>query len=83
MMIDTRQLIPMTEANQNFSRVARTVDEEGAVVIMKNNKPKYFIADFAEYDEFQAFRAARRARINESASRILTQNMEAFEELAK
>ena len=83
MVIDTKQLIPMTVANQNFSRIARIVDEEGAVVIMKNNKPKYFIADFGEYDEFQAFRAARRAAINESASSILAQNMEAIEELAK
>ena len=83
MMIDTRKLIPLTEANQNFSKIARTVDEEGAVVILKNNKPKYFIADFAEYDEFAAFRAMRAAKVNESADRILAQNMEAFEELAK
>ena len=83
MMIDTKQLIPMTEANQNFSKIIRTVDEEGAVVIMKNNKPKYFIAGFAEYDAFQAYRTARQSKINDAADRILTQNMEAFQELAK
>ncbi len=27
MMIDTDKLVPMTEANQNFSKVVRTVDE--------------------------------------------------------
>ena len=35
MMIDTKRLIPLTEANQNFSKIARTVDEDGAVVILK------------------------------------------------
>ena len=29
MMIDTDNLVTMTEANQNFSSVARTVDENG------------------------------------------------------
>ena len=29
MMVDTKNLVPMTEANQNFSRVVRMVDESG------------------------------------------------------
>ena len=46
MMVDTNYLVPMTEANQNFSRVVRTVDESGLVVILKNNKPRYVVVDF-------------------------------------
>ena len=38
MMVNTEYLVPMTEANQNFSRVVRTVDESGLAVILKNNK---------------------------------------------
>ena len=43
MMIDTENLISMTEANQNFSQVVKKVDEDGTVVILKNNKPKYIV----------------------------------------
>lgn len=43
MRIDTNTIIPMTEANRNFSKVARMVDEKGAAVIMKNNRPRYLI----------------------------------------
>lgn len=35
MMINTDNLISITEANQNFSKVARTVDTQGLVIIMK------------------------------------------------
>lgn len=38
---DTSTMVSMTEANQNFSKVARLVDEKGSAVIMKNNMPKY------------------------------------------
>ena len=45
MIVDTENLISITEANQNFSRVARLVDERGSVVILKNNVPRYLITD--------------------------------------
>ena len=41
MMIDTKNLVSITEANQNFSKVARLVDERGSAVILKNNIPRY------------------------------------------
>ena len=34
MTLDTNLLVPMTEANQNFSKVVRLVDEGGMAVIM-------------------------------------------------
>ena len=46
MIIDTTTMVSMTEANQNFSKVARMVDEKGSAVIMKNNMPKYLVIDF-------------------------------------
>lgn len=45
MIVDTKNLISITEANQNFSRVARLVDEHGSAVILKNNVPRYLITD--------------------------------------
>ena len=80
MMIDTSALVAMTEANQNFSRVARLVDEQGAAVILKNNKPQYAVVDFSEYDSFQAY---RRSLVEQTADRLIEENLEAFQELAK
>ena len=48
--IDTRRLVSMTEANQNFSRVARLVNENGSAVILKNNHPRYLVLDFQKLD---------------------------------
>lgn len=83
MMVDTKNLVPMTEANQNFSRVVRMVDESGLAVILKNNKPRYLVVDFREYEQLQALRELRARRIDQEAERILEENLEAFQELAK
>ena len=80
MMIDTSALVAMTEANQNFSKVARLVDEQGAAVILKNNKPRYAVVDFSEYDSFQAY---RRSLVEQTADRLIEENLDAFQELAK
>lgn len=47
MTIDTNTVVSMSEANQNFSKVARMVDQFGRAVIFKNNSPKYVVLDFA------------------------------------
>lgn len=52
MLVDTNNLVSITEANQNFSKVARMVDESGTVVILKNNVPKYVLQLFDEADEY-------------------------------
>ena len=80
MTINTELLIPMTDANQNFSKVVRLVDEQGLAVILKNNKPRYVVVDFNEYDDFQK---ARVALIEKTANIIMEENIEAFKELAK
>ena len=40
MTIDTNTMISITEANQNFSKVTKLVDERGTAVILKNNVPR-------------------------------------------
>jgi antitoxin Phd len=45
MKINTNQIVSISEANQNFSRIARLVDRNGEVYIFKNNKPKYKLVD--------------------------------------
>lgn len=80
MMINTDAIIPMTDANQNFSKVVHLVDEQGAVVILKNNKPRYAVIDFSEYDGFQEY---RKGLIERTAEQVIEENLEAFQELAK
>ena len=41
MTIDTKTIVSVTEANQNFSRVTRIAEKNGQAVIFKNNKQIY------------------------------------------
>jgi len=80
MMVNTNNLVSITEANQNFSKVARLVDERGSAVILKNNTPRYLIIEFSQAEQLQA--AEDEDAMNISA-RLLKQNREAYEVLAK
>ena len=53
MTVNTKNLVSITEANQNFSRVARLVDENGAAVILKNNVPRYVLLEFSQAEQEQ------------------------------
>ena len=53
MNINTKNLVSITEANQNFSKVARLVDENGSVIILKNNVPRYLVMEFSSAEEEQ------------------------------
>ena len=83
MMVNTNYLVPMTEANQNFSKVVRTVDESGLAVILKNNKPRYVVVDFDEYETIAAAMQMRKSKIDSVADKLIDENMEALLELAK
>jgi len=80
MLVDTENLVPLTEANQNFSRVARMVDERGSVVILRNNVPKYVLLDYAQLQQDDAFADADVATLG---SQIIAQHRHAFEVLAQ
>ncbi len=80
MKINTNNLVSITEANQNFSKVVRKVDESGVVVILKNNVPRYLITEFSQ---FQAEELADDEDVKNIAQRIITKNRRAFEELGK
>lgn len=51
MKIDTNNIFSISEANQNFSKIAKAVDKSGSVVILKNNKPKYIIQPFDSIEQ--------------------------------
>ena len=80
MVINTDNLVSITEANQNFSRVARMVDENGAAVILKNNVPRYVLMEFSQVEDEQQ---ANDEDILEISKRLITKNKQAYEVLAK
>ena len=73
-------MVSVTEANQNFSKVARLVDEHGTAVILKNNVPRYLIIDFSKVESDSV---ASDEDIMSISKRLITQNREAYEVLAK
>lgn len=80
MKINTKSMVSITEANQNFSKVARLVDEVGSAVILKNNMPRYLLIDFSQAETMQT---VSDEDIFDISKRLIAQNKEAYEELAK
>jgi len=80
MMINTNNIVSITEANQNFSRVARMVDENGSAIILKNNAPRYLLIEFSQVEQEQTMPDEDVMSISR---RILAKNREAYEVLAK
>lgn len=80
MTIDTNTMISITEANQNFSKVAKVVDEHGTAVILKNNVPRYLVIDFSKAEKEKI---ADNEDVVAISERLIKQNTEAYGVLAK
>ncbi|MGN0690679.1 MAG: type II toxin-antitoxin system Phd/YefM family antitoxin [Oscillospiraceae bacterium] len=80
MTVNTNTLVSITEANQNFSKVARLVDQNGSAVILKNNVPRYVVLEFSEVEKLQT---AADEDIADISKRLIAKNLEAYKELAK
>lgn len=80
MKVNTDCLVSITEANQNFSKVAKIVDENGSAVILKNNKPRYLIVEFSELEQITL---ADDDDVKSISERLIRSNLEAYKELAK
>ncbi len=80
MTVNTNTLISITEANQNFSKVARLVDQNGSAVILKNNVPRYIVLEFSEVEKVQM---AADEDVADISQRLIAKNLEAYKELAK
>ena len=79
MTIDTNTMISITEANQNFSKVTKLVDERGTAVILKNNVPRYLVIEFSKAESA----VAPDEDVLAISKRLLKKNKEAYEVLAK
>ena len=80
MNINTETITTMTEANQNFSKVAKVAENNGQAVIFKNNRPKYMLIDL---ENSPMIEMTEDEKIDFVAARILKKYKAAFLELAK
>ncbi len=80
MTINTNEIVSVSEANQNFSKVTRIAERNGQAVIFKNNKPKYILLDL---EKNPIIEMTDDEKIDFVAARILKKYKPAFLELAK
>ena len=80
MIVDTRKIVSLTAANQNFSAVARQTDRDGRTVIFKHNRPKYLLVDL-DGDDYLDLTEDERIEI--VARRVMKRHKAAFLEWAK
>ena len=85
MQINLENLVPISDGKQNFSKVARMVDSEGTVVILKNNKPKYVLVEYDTLikNEQGGTEVAERVTVDDVANSVLSRHLDAFKELTK
>ena len=80
MTVNTKTMVSITEANQNFSKVARLVNENGSAVILKNNVPRYIVMEFSEAEKLQT---ASDEDVMSVSKKLIEKNIRAYKELAK
>ena len=79
MKIDSKKMVSISEANQNFSKVARLVDQMGSVTILKNNQPEYVLIKFDEESE----EFLEKTKLLELSEKYIEKNDKAYKKLAE
>lgn len=80
MIVNTNQMLSVSEANQNFSKATKLADQNGSVLLLKNNRPSYMLISLHDNQEFEL---SDDEKIDVVARRVLERHRKAFEELAK
>ena len=75
------KFVSITEANQNFSKVAKKCQEIGEVIILKNNKMAFSMKSLdSNFDEMVM---TDEEKLEIASKRVFKKYHKAFEELAK
>lgn len=74
-------MVPISDADDDFSRVMHMADGHGCVVILKDNQPKYLLIDLEQ--ETLIYDLTDEEKLEIASKRIMKQYKPAFEELAK
>lgn len=80
MNLDTKMIVSISEANEDFSRVILLVENYGRVVIRKDNKPKYLLIDLEQ--ESLIYDLTEEEKLEIASKRIMRQYKSALEKLA-
>ena len=78
---NAQTMVPISEADKDFSRVMNMADCYGRVVILKDNKPKYLLIDLDQ--EALIYDLTAEEMLELASKRITNQYKPAFEELSK
>ena len=82
MNVNTDTLVSISEANQNFSKVARLVDKYGSAVILKNNSPRCVILEFPKA-KTEKVTVPADDEVMALSNMFIKKNKKVYEELAK
>ena len=80
MLMNTNSAVSISEAKQDFSRVARIAERDGRAIIIEGNKPRYLLLDI---ETSPIIDMTDDENIDYVAARILKKYKPAFQELAK
>ena len=76
-----QMMVPISEADKDFSRVMHMADNYVHIVILKDNKPKYLLIDLDQ--EALIYDLTEEEKLEIASKRIMKQHKPAFEELSK
>lgn len=77
---DAKVVIDAKEADRTFSKVEKLAEENGRVVVFKDDRPKLLVIDL---DTEPQIEMTDDEKLDFVATRILREHKAAFEELAK
>ena len=80
MLTNPKHTVAISEANKNFSLVARRVDADGAVIVTRNNKPAYIVISYPAARESER---ASNEDVLAVARHYMADHRAAFEALAR
>ena len=80
MMINSRNIVPISLASRNFSEVAHLAERTGEVFLFKNNRPKFRLVDVEAHPEVEM---TDREKIEFIGRRLLRRYRDDFLELAR
>lgn len=83
MNINSDTMVSISEANQNFSKVARLVDQYGSAVILKNNAPKYVLLTFDEAEKMEKIEPVPDDELWAISEKLIKRNKNVYKKLAK
>lgn len=82
MIITSNRIASVTDANQNFTKVAKTAEKYGDAVIFRRNKPAFILLDIDKMGE-EFIREYEHLKMKYLSEQLLNEYEVAYKELAK